>query len=124
MPIDSVRCCRCHGVPMIGNGGRHYCAVKRRVTWARAVRRYRQTANGKAAAQRSNAHRIFVGRTYHSWGDTTETAAAINRHIRSKLQAYATQQRQSQRAEMESLPTSGVPIEASLGTDRLGGRDP
>ena len=88
MPIDPERLCPCHGEPMLRNGPRHTCRVKRHATWAK----YRTTENGREkrrtfARQRPD-RRIFIGHDYHGTVKTAERAQHINDHIRRRLKDY------------------------------------
>lgn len=83
---------------MYAHGDRHRCVVKRKATALRAQKKYEQTENGKAALRRyrqtpkgqavmqhSARKRIFIGHAYHSRASTVEQAAAINAHVRRRV---------------------------------------
>jgi len=57
-----------------------------------AVKRYRETAKGKATTRRSNAKQLVIGDRYVGYCTDAERATAINRHIKEKLSAFQRQQ--------------------------------
>lgn len=75
--------------------GKHYKAVKR----------YRQTAKGKAAAARSFAKQMRIGHRYVGYCTDSDRARAINTHIKEKLNAF---QRQQGRTEAQSRPQGAI----------------
>lgn len=65
-----------------------------------AVRRaWRQSPNGRALSQRTNARRIMVGREYHSSVGDAETAARINAHIKGRIHAFVEGQQDREKTE-------------------------
>jgi hypothetical protein len=53
------------------------------------IKRYRESAKGKATAKasnnRKNPRRIYIGERYHSVADTMERAHRINAHIKDRI---------------------------------------
>jgi len=78
--------------------GKHYAAVKR----------YRQTAKGRAETARNNAKQIRIGDHYVGYCADATTAAAIRTHIRERLRAF---QRLQSRTETQGGSTGTVPTE-------------
>jgi hypothetical protein len=60
------------------SSGRHYSAVKR----------YRQTAKGRAARVRERAKRLFVGARYVGYCTDATRAEAIKAHIKEQLKCF------------------------------------
>lgn len=81
--------------------GKHYAAVKR----------YRETAKGKATTRRSNAKQLAIGDRYVGYCTDAERATAINRHIKEKLSAF---QRQQGREKDEGALARQVPPETAV----------
>lgn len=76
--------------------GKHYEAVKR----------YVQTAKGKAARARSRAKQVRIGNRYVGYSDRADT---INRHIKERVSAF---QRLQSRTETKGGTAGTVPVEA------------
>ena len=60
-----------------------------------AIRRYRQTAKGKAANKRSNAKQLKVANQYVGYCADRERANAIRAHLQKRLVEFRTTQKES-----------------------------
>lgn len=65
--------------------------------------RYRSSSTGQRTTRAHNDRRIFVGRSYHGRAADTQTADAINAHIKERLSAFIAGQQS--RAQVEALAT-------------------
>jgi hypothetical protein len=83
------QCYPCHTVKNDAPAARYRLSNKARAAQAR----YRQTTHGRMARREQEARRIKVGRTRLGFAATREQAAAINSHIRRRLDEFRSAQR-------------------------------
>jgi hypothetical protein len=106
MPIDPSRLCSCHGEPMVCQGNRSRCVVKRRITTSR----YQATPKGREAKLRATQHynsrRVCIGGRILFAASTRAEAERLNAHIKGRMREF--KQGQSAGAEAKGCEAGAV----------------
>ena len=104
-PVRLCRLCEERHVPPGRVRARDYrCTrcIQRSVAATAARARYNAGEKRRAVAQRANARRIYIGRTYHSTARTADEARRINAHIKERCRALVA--RLADRKEAQGAP--------------------